>query len=256
MNLQIDTLLKILFLISLFAVLFLLKYLFHIVYAKIRGKYGEKRIAWLLKRLPDEYTIFNDVYITKGGGSVQIDHVVLSPYGIFVIETKNLSGWIYGGERAVEWTQNLYGRKFKILNPLNQNYSHVKALESLFGFPNQFFIPIVVFSSRASLKGHYPNHIIIYKKNLLKTIRKYHDVVLADEILEGAINKLSYSSFKTRETSSNHIRHVKNTIRIKKSRIRQGRCPDCGGSLVYRNGKYGSFYGCSNYPKCRYTLKN
>ena len=244
------------FLMFLLTVLFLLGILYRIFYAKIRGKCGEIRIARILKHLPDEYTIFNDVYIQERGKSVQIDHIVLSPYGIFVIETKNFSGWVYGGEKSAEWTQNIYGTKFRFQNPLRQNYGHVKALQSLFGYPIQFFIPIVVFVGGASLKGYYPNHIVIYKKQLLKTIGQYQNIVLRDDILYSAINRLSYSSFETTETSSIHIKQVKKDIKEKNAKIRQGICPRCGGSLIYRKGKYGAFYGCSNYPNCHYTLKD
>lgn len=130
-------------------------------YAKAKGQHGEKWVAKLLMLLPDEYTIFNDVYILENGKSIQIDHIVLSPYGIFVIETKNYSGWIYGGENAQYWTKNMFGRKYPFYNPLLQNYSHVKALYSLFGFPMQYFISIVVFTDHATLKGNYPHHNVI-----------------------------------------------------------------------------------------------
>lgn len=55
-----------------------------------KGKRGEMTVFRLLKKLPDEYHLFNDVLLkTKNGRTVQIDHVVVSPYGMFVIETKN-----------------------------------------------------------------------------------------------------------------------------------------------------------------------
>lgn len=32
-------------------------------------------------------------------------------------------------------------------------------------------------------------------------------------------------------------------------------CPECGGDLVYRNGRFGRFISCSNFPKCKYTAQ-
>ena len=71
-----------------------------------KGAYAEDRVARRLSQLPEEYQVFNDVYIRSGGRSVQIDHVVISRYGVFVIETKNYKGWVYGSENAEYWTQN------------------------------------------------------------------------------------------------------------------------------------------------------
>ena len=206
-------------------------------------------------RLPNGYTIFNDVYILENGKSSQIDHVVLSPYGIFVIETKNYKGWIYGDEKSQYWIKNMYGTKYQFYNPLLQNYSHVKGLQALFGFSSQHFIPIVVFANAAKIKGNYPNHNVINVSELISTIEAYQKVVFTEDVLATAINKLTYSSFETSETVSIHQAQVKANIKSQRRDIMEGICPRCGGSLIHKEGKYGSFWGCSNYPKCRYTLR-
>ena len=119
--------------------------------AEYRGKRGEQRIFSILKRLPDEYYIWNDIVIQRNGYSVQIDHVVVSPYGIFVIETKNYTGWIYGNDTSDQWTKNMYGYRYHFGNPVKQNHSHVKALANLFCMSENSFIPIVVFLHGADL---------------------------------------------------------------------------------------------------------
>lgn len=63
-----------------------------------KGKYSEKLVHKKMLQLPDEYTIFNDFLFESNGHSTQIDHIVVSPYGVFVIETKGYKGWILGGE--------------------------------------------------------------------------------------------------------------------------------------------------------------
>ena len=240
--------------ITAIVVILAVRLVLRLIQAKVRGWIGEKAVSIILKFLPDEYTVFNNIYIEENGKSTQIDHVILSPYGIFVIETKNYSGWIYGSENAQYWTKNKYGTKYRFYNPLLQNYSHVKALQSLFGFPMLYFVPIVVFTGRATIKGHYPNHYVIYARQLLSTIKAYRKIVLKEEILTTIINKLSYSSFETSETASNHVNQIKDGIRERKAIIMQGICPRCGGTLVHRQGKYGAFWGCCNYPECHYTL--
>ena len=93
-------------LITAIVVILAVRLVLRLIQAKVRGWIGEKAVSIILKFLPDEYTVFNNIYIEENGKSTQIDHVILSPYGIFVIETKNYSGWIYGSENAQYWTKN------------------------------------------------------------------------------------------------------------------------------------------------------
>lgn len=109
-----------------------------------KGQAGENKVARILQKLPTEkYKIVNDILIKNSHGTTQIDHVVLSEYGVFVIETKNYSGWIYGGEYSEEWTKNVYGNKYQFRNPLKQNYAHIKALMDILEIKSQdLLIPI------------------------------------------------------------------------------------------------------------------
>lgn len=86
---------------------------------KIKGHIGEKAVVNRLSSLPEnKYTVINNVMLRTDYGTTQIDHIVVSVYGIFVIETKNYSGWITGGEFSEEWTKNMYGKKYTFRNPL------------------------------------------------------------------------------------------------------------------------------------------
>ena len=71
-----------------------------------RGATGEKFVAWRLRfGLPDEYLILNDVYLPlPDGTTTQIDHIVVSQYGVFVVETKCYKGWIFGNAESKVWT--------------------------------------------------------------------------------------------------------------------------------------------------------
>ena len=70
-----------------------------------KGKYSERLVHKKMLQLSDEYTIFNNLLFESNGRSTQIDHIVVSPYGVFVIETKGYKGWILGGENSEYWTQ-------------------------------------------------------------------------------------------------------------------------------------------------------
>jgi ssDNA-binding Zn-finger/Zn-ribbon topoisomerase 1 len=78
---------------------------------------------------------------------------------------------------------------------------------------------------------------------------------MTERQVELITNLLLASNIDSRETRKEHVKSVKSNIRKRNETINSGICPRCGGRLVKRQGKYGSFYGCSNYPKCKYTLK-
>lgn len=222
---------------------------------KIKGWFGETAVAVILAGLDkDEYKVINDTLLKTEYGSSQIDHIIVSIYGIFVIETKNYKGWIYGNEYSDQWTKNMYGKKYMFRNPIKQNYGHVKALETILDLKEDDFIPIVVFSVDSELKVKTKKPVI-YTVNLNKEIRKYQDKKFTQEQVEYLSNKILKLNINSRESRKEHISNIKTEIVEKKSKIDNGICPRCGGVLVERSGKYGKFFGCSNYPKCRYTNK-
>lgn len=219
--------------------------------ANIRGRRGERRVSSRLLSLPSEYHVFNDVYIEVQYRSVQIDHIVVSRYGIFVIETKNYTGWIYGNDKSEFWIKNMYGNKYQFRNPLKQNYSHVKSLQTLFGIPESKFIPIVVFLNGATLKCDTTG-IVIYSHQLRRTILDYSVPVFSDMDVERMIALLSSSRIVEKDRRSNHVHRIKGDINEKQALIASRICPRCKGKLVVRKGKYGEFLGCSNYPQCNF----
>ena len=221
-----------------------------------KGTMGEKRVAQILKKLPeDRYKVINNLLIQNNGYTTQIDHIVISVYGIFVIETKTYQGWIYGGENSDFWTQNIYGHKYQLRNPIHQNYGHIKAIKNiLHEYPGLPYISIVAFSRQASL-GVSSNTPVINWNQILPVIYQFGNRVLTERQVEMLANLLTASNLDSKETRKEHIKTVRSNIQKRKETINSGKCPRCDGTLVRRQGKYGSFYGCSNYPKCKYTLK-
>lgn len=220
-----------------------------IFYKKIVGKAGEYHVKSELKKLPKEkYLVLNDVMVLSNNTTYQIDHVVVSEFGIFVIETKQYNGYIVGNEYDKKWKQN---NKFYINNPIHQNYGHVKALENILKLNNNKFISIVCIPSTAKIKINSKSYVLhLYELN--KTILSYKEKIIDnyDEIYR-IIDNLNIVDKNKRKEHINYAKEVKNNKSINKENC----CPKCGSNLIKRAGKYGEFYGCRNYPKCNFTKK-
>lgn len=223
---------------------------------KIKGFFGEKSVAFFLSGLdPSEYKVINDIMLQVGGKTTQIDHVVVSDYGIFVIETKNYNGWILGDEYADYWTQVIYKMKEKLRNPVKQNYGHIQTLkEVLCEYSGINYISIVTFTTKADLKVK-TNTDVVYTINLLRTIRKYNTEGIPNSVKEEIYLKLMDLNIDNKENRKAHIKAIHNNLAAQAEKIDNNICPKCGGTLILRTGKYGRFKGCSNYPKCRFITK-
>lgn len=130
----------------------------------IKGKFGELAVNVHVKLYLKEpkYILLNDLTLPDGQGSTtQIDHILLSPNGIFVIETKNYKGWIFGGERQKMWTQKIYKKSYRFQNPIHQNYKHMKVLESVLSdiVSPEFMHSIIVFMPDAKFKTAMPTNV-------------------------------------------------------------------------------------------------
>jgi len=220
----------------------------------VKGFFGEIFIRFLLKLLDKEkYIVVNDVLIpTSDGRTSQIDHVIISIYGIFVIETKNYNGWIFGSEHSRNWIQVIYKTKNQFYNPIIQNNGHVKAIQDILSdYSSIRYIPIVVFTLKANLKKLDVSSHVVYSLGLLNTIRLYNDENISQVDLERIHQIIINSNNEDAVARMEHVERINNF----KYKVEAGICPRCGGRLVERNGKYGEFVGCSNYPKCRYVFK-
>ena len=220
----------------------------------IKGYLGEKAVTYRLSGLPvQQYIILNDVMLRTNYGTTQIDHIVVSVYGIFVIETKNYKGWITGSEYGEQWTKNMYGKKYSFRNPLKQNYAHVKALQEKMDLTEDKFIPIVAFSEDSDIKVK-TSKPVVYIGQIKELILTYKVVMFREDELELLARKIKTADITNKETKKQHVDQIRTNVRHDKIKISQGICPKCGGRLVERKGKYGFFTGCNNYPKCRFTL--
>ena len=131
--------------------------------ARQKGKRGEKRVHNILsKSLPDGFIVLNDIYLPSSDGTTtQIDHIVVSQYGVFVVETKNYSGWIFANARDDKWTETFPGRKeYPFPNPIRQNYRHICALAECLGISKDYFHSVVAFTENCTFKTPIPDGVV------------------------------------------------------------------------------------------------
>ena len=216
---------------------------------RIIGWFGEHWTRQALKKLPkDKYKIINDVFILINGSTHQIDHVVISPYGIFSIETKQYNGFIVGNKYDKNWIRYAGKKKYYYSNPIRQNYGHVKSLSELLNIDESKIYNVVCIPSKARLKIQHDGELVRYD-TIVDKILSYKNIAIdnIDEVVD-IINK---SNITDKNIKKEHIKNIRENIIDKDP----NKCPKCGGQLVEREGKYGKFLGCSNYPKCKYTRK-
>lgn len=236
-----------------------------------KGKRSEQAVA---RRL-EANSLWNikgktltNVYIPKSsGGTSEIDVIYITKKGLFIVENKNYAGYIFGSESNRNWTVTLYAgkswyggkkvNKYHFYNPIWQNNTHIKYLRKYLNDDIKMF-SLITFSNRGDLKDITVNSPDVYVcnhselANILRGIRENTPDILLDEQIDNIYNKLLPLTNLNTAAKQQHINDIQN--RFNNMEV----CPVCGNRLVLRTAKKGEnigkqFYGCSNYPKCRYT---
>ena len=158
-----------------FLLLFVLFFYLKFKPSVIKGRFGERIIAKKLAKLDKrKYHVMNDIKFNIKGKYSQIDHIVVSDYGVFVIETKNYKGTITGFERSENWTQSFPKSKYSFYNPIRQNQGHIYALNHVLKDVPIDYHSIVAFTDKSKLKVKTSTDVV-QPKQLLKTIKKYNN---------------------------------------------------------------------------------
>lgn len=140
------------------------------------------------------------------------------------------------------------GEKHQFVNPLKQNKSHIYHLSKVLDKKYRINSVVVMVQNNAD-KVDCSN--VVNLDDLKSYLKNFNDgTCYSIEEMNEIYNKLINVSSKM--TNKEHV----NNIRQTQSELKEGICPRCGGKLVERNGQYGKFMGCSNYPKCKFILKN
>lgn len=196
------------------------------------------------------YHRFHNIIIPSKNGTTQIDHLIISVHGLFIVETKNKKGWIFGSEKQPGWTQSIYGRNYPFQNPLRQTFRQKKILCEFLDVDESIVHTIVYFVGDCKFKTPMPKNVIRSRPD--RQIKRYRNRILSPQDVERLIQVLEQHVSESSLTTGDHVRslrqrHSSNTV-----------CPRCGSNLVERTVKNGSnagsrFLGCETYPKCGFT---
>lgn len=222
---------------------------------RVKGMFGEWLVSFAVKVRLDKskYHLFNNVTLPTEDGSTQIDHIIVSKYGVFVIETKFMKGWIYGTEHQKQWTQKIYKKSFKFQNPLHQNYKHHKALEAILQVDPEAIFSVIVFTGDSTFKTQVPPNVT-YSGGVISFVESKSDSLLDDNQVKTICQQIEDGRLvPNRQTHKAHVTHVKEIVATKPQTVS---CPKCGSEMVKRTVKKGEkegqkFWGCSRFPKCR-----
>ena len=166
---------------------------------------------WLLDK--KKYHLIKNVTLPTPDGTTQIDHIIISIYGIFVIETKNMKGWIFGKKNQRTWIQKTYRHSNKFQNPLHQNYKHVKTIEHLLGLNDNHVHSLIVFVGDSTFMPKMPENVT-YGSGYAKYIKSKKQPVLSPTEVSSIITKIEEGrlsqSFKTHREHINHVKNIKN----------------------------------------------
>lgn len=223
--------------------------------AWFKGVFGEFIVNVFAKWKLDNnvYHLIRNVTLPTEDGTTQIDHIIVSVYGVVVVETKNLKGWIFGSPHQKMWTQQIFKHKNPFQNPLHQNYKHTKTLQSLINLEDNQIHSVVVFVGDSTFKTDMPENVT-YGMGYIRYVLSQTDKVLTPKQVLDITQAIEAGrltpSFKT---NREHVRHVQSIIDGKED---QQLCPKCGNEMILRETKQGGnagkqFWGCSAFPKCR-----
>jgi restriction system protein len=154
---------------------------------------------------PPAYHLLNSVTLPLDEGTTQIDHVLISRFGVFVIETKHYKGWIFANARSPLWTQVLFKRKYKFQNPLHQNYKHVKAVQALLDFlPAELVRSAVVFTGEGEFRTPRPAGVYSIQ-SLVNYLQSFTQEVVSENRLQFCVGRLEWRRLAlTRQTDVEH----------------------------------------------------
>lgn len=228
---------------------------------EISGGFGEWLAKMYSKTMPGAL-VLHDVLIDGADGyTSQIDLILVGNRGIYVVEVKSFAGAkIYGDTQKSKWYYYSHGKKYEIYSPLRQNQKHVEYLKTFlkdFGDVPVFSI-VTMICDDFKISGENPTDTIICNSFPAMERGLYKIAENKPEVFDDAQKQEIFDYIKNNQHIGKEARavHKQNVIAYKDSQEEmknQKMCPYCKGELVLRNGKNGRFYGCKNYPKCRYT---
>lgn len=215
--------------------------------AAVSGAYGEFTIAAVFKSLPDYYYVMNDTLLQQGTmlrpyqpdiygqspwqiikkgnrlfevvkKSTQLDHLIVSPFGIFVIETKNHKGFIFGDMNSKVWTQVLKGENgvrsyngkahFTFHNPVAQNWTHVQELSKQIQVPLTHMVGMIVFTNPDANLANVNCNCCFTVDRLYEAILSYNNQLWTEKQLEAAVKRIEKMDTNSYTLAKEHTTYV------------------------------------------------
>jgi len=177
--------------------------------ARMKGLIGELLVR-LLARLMLSKSIYHKIHnvtLPTADGTTQIDHILVSRFGIFVVETKNMKGWIFGGENQAQWTQKIYKHSSMFQNPLRQNFRHVKALEAALQVPPETIHSVVTFIGDSAFKTKMPPNVT-HGIGFISYIKSFKAPVFTENQVADIVRGIE--SGRLAPTFAVHREHIRN----------------------------------------------
>ncbi|MBP6236752.1 MAG: NERD domain-containing protein [Saprospiraceae bacterium] len=218
----------------------------------IKGWLGEMKTNFYLwfSLPPKTYHRYHNLILPSKNGTTQIDHLIISVYGVFIVETKNKKGWIFGSENQDNWTQTIYGKNYSFQNPLKQSFRQKAVLSEFLNLTLSKIQTVVYFVGDCRFKTEMPENVINNDVGLF--IKRFQSILLSTEEVEQIVFAIKKHVTDSSLSTSDHIeslqqRHNSTTI-----------CPKCGSNLVEKTATKDfnpgvKFLGCKNFPKCKFT---
>jgi hypothetical protein len=153
---------------------------------------GEELVSEVLstKFPPPDYHLLNHITLPLNDGTTQVDHILISRFGVFVIETKDYKGWIFANAKQANWTQVIYGRKFQFQNPIFQNLRHLRAVQGLLDFlPQDAIQSVVVFTGTAEFKTEVPPGVF-HLRELVAHLAEHSLEVMSSNRMQFCVGRL------------------------------------------------------------------
>ena len=228
---------------------------------EITGSIGEWLTTICSKTLPGALALHDVLIDGKDGHTSQIDLVLVGNRGIYVVEVKNFpDAKIYGDTRKSKWYYYKHGKKYEIYSPLHQNRKHVEYLKNfLSDFGDiPFFSILTILCGDFKISGDLDGNTLLCSslpamKRGMRLMTEDHPKVIDDTKKQAIFDYIQSNQHTGKEARQKHKQQVISYKDDLDELAKQNLCPYCKTELVLRNGRNGEFYGCRNYPKCRFT---
>jgi Nuclease-related domain len=157
-----------------------------------------------------DYHLLNHVTLRVNNGTTQVDHILVSRFGVFVVETKDYRGWLFANESQPHWTQVLFHWRFRFQNPIVQNQRHVLAVQRLLDFlPSDAIKSAVVLTGDAEFKTEIPRGVFRVPE-FIGYIRGHSNEVMSLNRVQFCVGRLETERLAvTRKTDVEHIQSIR-----------------------------------------------